>query len=269
MAIRFSTTALALAALTLMAATAEAQRPRRRPTSSTRIPVSKDVPVTPRVDTVYQTRVDTVFRTTRDTVMMTRYDTVNTTTTVPMTFHRVGGPYFGLGGGLNPTMGHLDNTAASGWAGVAMIGWDQVNGPLGLRIDFTENQFVSNDWAIRTAGFPRTGNPEIQTLGGDVKLNLPINPTTLNNVKLYGLGGITWNRYRNIPQLSGQAATAVPGTSDFQSKIGWQAGAGMQFGIGSRSAIFLEGRYVRFTAENNKGWGNFAYVPLTVGFNWF
>jgi len=266
MAIRFSTTALALAALTLTAANAEAQR---RPTSTRRIPVQKgESPVTPRVDTVYQTRVDTVYRTTRDTVTMTRFDTVTNTVSVPMTFHRVGGPYFGLGAGMNPTVGHLDNTAASGWAGVAMIGWDQANGPLGLRIDVTENQFVSNDRAIYAAGFPRTGNPEILTVGADLKLNLPINPTTLNNVKLYGLGGVTWNSYRNVPQLGGPGSNVV-GTTDRTNRWGWQAGGGMQFGIGSRSAIFLEGRYVRFTADNNRGFGNWAYIPLTVGFNWF
>jgi opacity protein-like surface antigen len=256
MEIRFSRSwALALAAVTLSAATAGAQV-----RSDTRVPVRKDAPA--RVDTVFQWRTDTVYRTVRDTVRLTRWDTVTRTTTVPMTFTRRGGMYFGLGAGGNLPVGHLDNAQTGGPLLQAHLGWDQINGPFGLRVDATANQFTTNDIAYANAGFTRQGTPFLVTLGGTAKLNLPINPTLWNNFKLYGLGGVTYNYYRNV-------AMVVPGANlyqtDWSDKFGWQAGGGISTGVGNAD-LFIESRYVRFKASENAN-HDVAYIPISVGFN--
>src|SRR5688572_31400822 len=71
----------------------------RRPPRSTLFPYTTLFRST-RVDTVYQVRSDTVFRMRTDTVTVSRVDTV--TTQLPPVFPtvRMGGFYWGLGGGL-------------------------------------------------------------------------------------------------------------------------------------------------------------------------
>lgn len=254
MEIRFSRSwAFALAAVTLSAGMLEAQ-------ANPRIPVRKDAPA--RIDTVYQWRTDTVVRTVRDTVRLTRWDTVTRTTTVPMTFTRRGGPYFGLGGGGSLTTGHLDNAQTGGPAIQAHVGWDGLNFPIGLRIDATANQFTTNDLALTRAGLARNGTPILVTVGGTGKVFAPINPTLWNNFKLYGLAGVTYNYYRNIAMLHPTGNLYETGWSD---KFGWQAGAGLSTGIGN-SELFIESRFVRFKASSLEH-HDVAYVPITVGFN--
>lgn len=263
MEIRFSRSwALALAAVTLTAATADAQA---RPRSTRSIPVRKDVPPPPpRVDTVYQTRTDTVTRYMRDTVMVTRYDTVTRTQTVPMTFARQGGWYWGLGAGGSPTVNHLDNGQVGGPHLMGMIGWDQLNGPLGLRFDGTWNRFETHDLAFRNNNIAKAGEPTILTLGGDVTLNLPINPTTWNNVKVYALGGLTYNRYKNVAMIGNPGDARY--ITDWSDDFGWQAGGGFAVGIGN-AAMFVESRYVRFNVDQAvSGFRDAGFIPITAGF---
>lgn len=256
MELRFSRSwALALAAVTISAGSVEAQaRPDQR------IPVRKDAPA--RTDTVYQWRTDTVYRTVRDTVRLTRWDTVTRTTTVPMTFTRQGGMYFGLGAGGSLPTGNLDNGQSGGPLVQAHVGWDGLNLPIGLRVDATAGQLTSNDLAYARAGVVRNGTPFMITVGGTGKLFMPINPTLWNNFKLYGLAGVTYNYYKNVAFLhpSGNAYNTA-----WSDKFGWQAGGGLSTGVGN-SELFIESRYVRFSGSSNSNHVA-SYIPITVGFN--
>lgn len=259
MELRFSRSwALALAAVTLSAATAGAQVRSDRP-----IPVRKDAPVS-RTDTVYQWRTDTVYRTVRDTVRLTRWDTVTRTTTVPMTFTRQGGMYFGLGAGGSLPTGNLDNGQSGGPVLQAHVGWDGLNLPIGLRVDATVGQLTTNDLAYARAGLTRAGTPIMATVGGTGKLFMPINPELWNNFKLYGLAGVTYNYFKNVAWLhpTGNDYTSANTWSD---KFGWQAGAGLSTGVGN-SELFVESRYIRFRGSDNDEHVG-SYIPITVGFN--
>lgn len=257
MELRFSRSwAFALAAVTLSAGTLEAQ-------ANPRIPVRKDAPVS-RTDTVYQWRTDTVYRTVRDTVRLTRWDTVTRTTTVPMTFTRQGGMYFGLGAGGALPMGNLDNGQSGGPVLQAHVGWDGLDLPIGLRVDATAGQLTSHDYAMSraTPAIVRNGTPFMVTVGGTGKIFMPINPTLWNNFKLYGLGGVTYNYFKNVAFLHPTGDVYYTSWTD---KFGWQAGGGLSTGVGN-SELFIESRYVRFNGSTNSEHVG-SYVPITVGFN--
>src|SRR5581483_4594072 len=79
----------------------------RRPTSTQRIPLSKEPvsqPMVSRVDTVTMYRTDTVTQYRTDTVTVTRVDTVTTSTSagvveMPAMLRQIGGFYIGVDGG--------------------------------------------------------------------------------------------------------------------------------------------------------------------------
>lgn len=277
----------AAALLAVGAAAASAQdttraRPRTQPRSTTRIPVTKEQPgevVTPRVDTltVYRTdtlriagpmRVDTVSTT------VTRYDTTRIET-MPGYLAAKGGLYFGLGGGIMTPRASFRNVNASGLTAQAQLGWQPVHSLLGLRGDVN---YGSNGEEQIYASLG--GRPDIITVNGDVKLQLPFIANWLSTNRIpvfsvYAIGGGTYAHYKNLRNelesgnTAGGVATAPTGQSitvENGSKFGWNAGGGMSWHWGT-TELFVESRILSFTANSASDAGH--QVPFIVGFNWY
>jgi opacity protein-like surface antigen len=223
------------------------------------VPVRKDIP--DRVDTLTVRRVDTVTVVRRDTIVVTRTDTVRAEP-LPIALPRMFGSgwYWGLGGGLSSPRGDFANYE-NGWNLTAMMGWDPVASPLGVRFDASYE-----NWGERAATAGLSADPTVFTVNGDLKLRLPVLPTTgRGRNSIYGLGGLTYARYKDVvlgSRYDGPPVTTPPTgitvDNSWSDSWGWNAGGGVSFGLGRRMDLFVESRLVSFG-------GNKSYVPVVVG----
>jgi hypothetical protein len=276
----FRSTRYLLGATTLLAVGASAalaqDTSKARPRSSQRIPISKDAPTagtrtssgaiervtTARVDTVTVYKTDTLRTTTQ---LPGRVDTLRTTNTVtlhdtvtlqppPRVVHLPGGVYFGLAGGVSAPNGALFNPNGAGPSVQAQLGWQGRDNPLGIRADV--NWAKPGEDALYAA---YQADPDILNFNADLKLALPWGRHLFGMTPaftLYGIGGGSWVMYKNLPmRLSPGVAGGIPpinvrvGDTDWQSKLGWNAGGGASIGWG-HTEIFFETRVIGFTAEN-------------------
>jgi len=258
---------------------------RRMASSSRRIPITKGetamrVDTLVRVDTVTVSRVDTVTVASapiHDTV--TVVDTVRSAagvveTTPVVVKHYGNGFYLGVGGGATMPSGGLRDAYNTGFNVSVPFGWDQQNGPFGLRFDVTYDQmharstFRSSD-ELPTAVALTTVNPQIWSGMADLKLRLPFGSGSRTG--LYVLGGVGAHYLRNYSQTFAitNPSTNINDTglqtaslSDNGSlwRFGANAGGGINFGLGSAN-LFVESRYVRiFTSSERTN-----YVPIILG----
>jgi hypothetical protein len=268
------------AIFTLDASVASAQA--KKPTSTKRIPITKEAPgevMAPRVDTVtvYRTdtlrmmgRVDTVTRTQTNTI--TRVDTV--VQSVPMVAKHIGGLYLGLGAGPNLPFGAIRTVNEPGALGQVNLGWQSLNMPLGIRLDGTYTQFSDN------ADYDVLG-PKADMWGGnaDLRLNLPLFNHFLGSSVLmtpYAIGGGSGVMYRNLRMqlrqgLAGgvgpQRAVIAGGNTDWHHDFGWNLGGGLAFHAGKKE-VFVEARAIHFNRDDNT-FGTSWSVPITFGVNFF
>jgi hypothetical protein len=272
----------------------------QKPTSSRRIPVSKEAPgevAPPRVDTVTVYRTDTLrMRGRTDTVTMTntvtRYDTV--TQSVPMVTRHIGGLYFGLGGGVALPYGSIRTVNEPGEYGQINVGWQGLNSPLGVRLDGTFNKYARNP---QYGTIPFGDRVSMMGLNGDVRLNLPFFNATLGSsvrFKPYLIGGGSYVRYSNLRmKLDADGVVGNPGgfgpehaviavdgggstvaTSDWHGDWGFNFGGGLSFHAGKKE-MFFESRGIRFTHDgsanstNAKSFHAAYNVPIAFGVNFF
>jgi len=247
-----------------------------RPTSTRRIPISKEAGgEVAKTDTVTLTvyKTDTLRLTTQ---MPGRTDTVRTTNTVTRvdtvtmapTLRLPGGLYFGLGGGASAPNGSLYNTNSAGWSAQAQVGWQGAKSLLGLRGDVNYAQ-PGEDGRFGNL----QANPDILNFNADVKLNLPFFNHLMgaqHRFAIYGLGGYTHTMYKNLPiRIDGFDANGNPntqaGTNDWQHFNGWNAGAGVSLGWG-RTELFLESRVLAFNPDNAP---MARQMPFILGINFF
>lgn len=249
-----STFALVAAALTVGAA-AEA--------TAQAIPRGGKEPVPCVCDTVRITRVDTVTVWRRDTLRVTQYDTVRVAplpVAVPVAALG-GGPYVGLGGGVVFPRGDFGNYDM-GWTVIGMVGNDFRGSPFGWRLDGTYDQLSERE---NTAG--AGPDPTLYTVNADLKFRVPFGMTGRSHV--YGLAGATYGRYKDMivgPQTSARIdspGAALPAgitiERDFSDDWGWNAGGGVSFGIGERTNLFIESRYIKIEG---------GLVPVVAGLTW-
>lgn len=248
-----STFALLAAALTLGAA-AEA--------SAQVIPRGGKEPAPCVCDTVRITRVDTVTVWRRDTVRTTQYDTVRVEPIPVVVPPLVGGPYVGLGGGVQFPSGDFSNYEM-GWNATGMFGYDFRSNPFGWRVDVGYDQFAESENTAALA-------PDITlwNVNGDLKFRIPFGETRRSH--LYALGGVTWAYYKDAvvgeevsgPVAPGGEAAAgldVSSVDNWTSTFGWNAGGGISFGLGRRTNLFVESRYI-----NAEG----SWIPVIAGLTW-
>lgn len=247
-----------------------------RPTSTRRIPISKDAAgEVAKTDTVTVTvyKTDTLRLTTQ---MPGRTDTVRTTTQLPGRVDTVtiapalrlpGGLYFGVGGGASAPNGSLYNTNGAGWTAQAQVGYEGAKSLFGVRADVNYAQPGED------SQFGAGANPDIINVSADLKMNLPFFTHLMgasHRFGIYGIGGYTYTRYKNLPlRIDGVGAggriNTVAGSPDWQDFHGWNAGAGMQLGWG-RTQLFVESRVLAFNPENAP---QARQMPFVLGINFF
>jgi hypothetical protein len=244
------------------------------PTSTKRIPISKEAPgevaLPPRVDTVTVYRTDTLRLTTTvvDTVTGPTVYRTDTVMTQPMMrpISLPHGLYFGLGGGVSAPNGALYNPNSAGPSAQAQLGWQSTW--LGLRGDLN---YAKPGEDGRYAGLQ--ADPEVLNWSADAKLNLPLFNHLFgeqHRFSLYGIGGYTHTMYKNLPirvdGLNSDGSIIVaPGNGDWTHQNGWNAGGGASLAWG-KTELFFETRVLAFKADNAP---QARQMPFVLGINMF
>lgn len=261
----------AIFALDASAGSAQDTTRARRPVSTKRIPVTKEAPgeVVVRVDTVTVYRTDTLHLPGKtDTLVrtVTRVDTV--IPPIPR-LRQIGGLYLGVAAGTAMPAADFNNSDHPGWRIEGLLGVDPVGSWLGGRLNVGYSQYTPHDYAQFFVD-----DAKVFTVGGDAKLRaLTINPFK-KRVQFYGIGGVSWNRFKNIIEnnhgvltignggtVNGQFLTV---DNSWHSGWGWNAGGGVEMGWGITN-VFVESRFTRFNGVNT----NISHVPLVIGLSWY
>jgi len=245
-----------------------------KPTSTKRILISKEapgevVPMKPDTVVIYKTdtltlppRVDTI----RTTNTITRVDTVTVAPPVrPVSLP--GGLYFGLGGGVMAPNGSIFNPNSAGPTAQVQLGWQGAKTFVGLRVD--GNYATPGEDALYRGLQP--DHPSIINANADVKLNMPFFNHLFGmspRFNIYGLGGPSYVSYKGLPiritEPGGVGpANVQPGSSDWQSHWGWNAGGGASVGW-KRTEIFGEVRVIAWSTDVSP---QARQMPFVLGIN--
>jgi hypothetical protein len=272
----------AIFALDASAASAQ-DTTRTRPRSTKRIPITKEAPgevastpaAPPRVDTVTVYKTDTLRLTHTDTVNVTKTQTITKVDTVqqqifPEMMKQIGGFYIGVAAGSSLPAANFNDSDHPGWRVEVPFGIDPIGSPLGLRFNLGYSRYEPHTYAKSLLG-----NAQIMNADADLKVRLvKANPFS-RRVQLYGIGGVSYNRFQNILENNhgvlsiGDTFANSNGTfstvdNDWHNGWGYNVGGGMEMGWGITN-LFIESRYTRFSGENSK----ISHVPLVIGLSWY
>jgi len=275
----------AIFALDASAASAQ-DTTRARPRSTKRIPITKEAPgevatqrntaAPPRVDTVTVYKTDTLrlqgrVDTLRVTNTVTKVDTV-TQPAIPEIIRQIGGFYIGLAAGSSLPAANFNDSDHPGWRIEVPFGVDPVGSMLGLRFNLGYSRYEPHTYVKSLANIENA-----QIMNGDVDLKLRLVKLQPFNkrVQVYGIGGVSYNRFKNILEnnagrlsvgdvlaTNGRFTTAADNA--WHNGWGYNAGGGMEIGWGITN-LFVESRYSRFKGENS----NISHVPLVIGLSWY
>ncbi len=266
-----------------------------RPTSSKRIPISKEAPgeVAPRVDTVTLYRTDTLrlpghVDTLRLTNTMTVHDTV--IQSVPVGPRHLGGMYVGLGGGLGLPYGAIRTVNEPGQLAQLQVGWQGLNNALGFRVDGTWNRFARNpSFSNLAVTSGHVDQAQVFTGNADLRLNLPFfNKTLGSSVRFipYLVGGGSLVHYSDLRmKLDADGSNPNPGgfsdqhavfasdanspsTTGSSTDWGFNFGGGLGFHSGKKE-MFIEARGITFQHGSSDMFHRSWNVPIVFGVNFF
>ena len=149
---------------------------------------------------------------------------------------------FGVGGGVVVPTGTLADGVGTGVSGTALLRVQPAGSPLGFQVDAFYTRFGLDGIDAHSRMIGATGNAVYAF-------------SSASAARPYLIGGVgLYNAKASIPD------------AESQSKFGFNAGAGFDFGLGS-AKLFAEGRFhaiVKGTADLN-GEKTAYMIPLTVG----
>ncbi len=155
---------------------------------------------------------------------------------------------FGVGGGVVLPSGSMSDANSTGYSGSALVRLQPPASPLGFQVDAFYTRFGLEggiDGHSRMVG--GTANAVFAFPGASV-------------ARPYLIGG--------LGVYNGQTTVDGLGSSDSQTKFGFNAGAGFDFGMG-KAKLFAEARFhgiMKGIADVTTGEEKTAYmIPLTVG----
>jgi opacity protein-like surface antigen len=154
---------------------------------------------------------------------------------------------FGVGGGLAVPMSNFKDAFKLGWDGTAMVSFAPPNVPVGFRVDGTYMQNVPKAAARINGGFDKA-----QTIFGTADVVFAFNADPGTMVHPYLLGGV--GAYNQKYKLAN-------GTSFSKTKLGVNAGAGLNFASSSGVGFFAEARFHNIFVSG----GNVSFIPINVG----
>jgi opacity protein-like surface antigen len=235
-----------------------------------RIPIRKDAP--PPRDTVFVPAAtpnavrDTVWVIRQDTVNMSRVDTV--VMIQDRQRNRLGGLYFGIGGGASLPVQDWADIADTGFDIQGTLGWQAPNSPWGVRFDLAYDRWLGQSLETGGAG----SCPAIDLNGDDRCDDLAQWSAMLDMVLNFPVGSDMLRRWRpEIYVMGGGGVHYLPDIEDSEqgegddgnskTRFGVNGGAGVAVSIGM-SDLFFETRYGHtFRDEFATDW-----TPVVIGF---
>jgi opacity protein-like surface antigen len=158
---------------------------------------------------------------------------------------------FSLGGGATVPLGTFDESASTAWHGLAAIGFQPTDFPVGFQVDGMYHRF----------GFDAEGfDADWQLIQGTANVVFAFNTAEESTFHPYLIGGV--GAY-NLKPVGDDAEGAESDTN-----FGLNAGAGFDFDLGSVAA-FVEGRFHAVfsgTVEpETLDDATASFVPISVG----
>jgi opacity protein-like surface antigen len=149
---------------------------------------------------------------------------------------------FGVSAGLSMPTGDLGDIAKSGYSVNGLLGVTMPMSPLGFRAEVGYNSWDGKDLldGATLSSLSGTGNIVLQVPGMIV-------------AKPYLIAGLGAHRLKFDAGGSGE-------DNESDTKLGWNVGGGLNFGLGTLSTM-IEARYVSVNTDN----GSTTYVPVTFG----
>jgi opacity protein-like surface antigen len=158
---------------------------------------------------------------------------------------------FSLGGGGTLPVGTFDDVAGTGWHGMAAIGFQPADFPVGFQVDGMYHRFGFEAEAI---------DADWQMIQGTANIVFAFNRSEERKFHLYLIGGV--GGY-NVKAVGDDAEGA-----DSDTNFGVNAGAGLDFGLGNLAA-FVEGRYHAIFGgtvdPETLDDATASFVPITIG----
>ena len=155
---------------------------------------------------------------------------------------------FGLGGGIVVPTGTLSDGNSTGYSGSALVRVQPPASPVGFQVDAFYTRF----------GLQGGVDGHSRMIGGTANAVFAFPGASM--ARPYLIGG--------LGLYNGKTTITGLGSTDSQTKIGTNAGAGFDFGVG-KAKLFAEGRFhaiMKGVTDGTTGAEKTAYmIPLTVG----
>ena len=148
--------------------------------------------------------------------------------------------YIGVGGGMAVPTGDYGDATKLGWIAHLIAGFTTSGGLVGGRLDasWIQNKIEATSRSVRLIG--ATGN---------LVLTPGRRPADFHPYFLAGLG------LYNSKQTDGVGSS--------ETSFAWNAGAGVQFHLGGRTDLYVEGRLLNIRTDNP-----ISVIPVSIGFRW-
>ena len=164
--------------------------------------------------------------------------------------------HFGISAGASIPESRFGESVSTGYNVNAMINVGVPLSPLGFRAEAGLNHFDFD--GSNTSG-------SVRMINGSA--NVILTPTTIIGAKPYLIGGLGMYNVRmtfggTATPLGGLFSGSAPGSQSSDTRLGFNGGVGLTFGLGSVGTL-LEARYVTVNGKN--GSGSLAFVPVTFG----
>src|SRR5262249_24306981 len=153
--------------------------------------------------------------------------------------------YWGRGAGSSLPAANFNDCDHPGWRVEMPFGYDPQGSPLGLRFNLGYGRYQPHSYLSNLLS-------HAQTMNADADLKLRVNGGRPNglHVQVYGIGGVSYNRFKDILEhgSNGQfsvgdanGGTAAPTVAYHSWHNGWgyNTGGGVQLGYGITN-VFLE-----------------------------
>jgi hypothetical protein len=151
----------------------------------------------------------------------------------------------GVSAGLSMPTGDFGDSFKSGYTVNGLIGFAMPLSPIGFR-----GEVGYNSWDGKSGGI--ADGSTASSLSGTANIVLQVPGMIV--AKPYVIGGLGYHRIKfdagNVADLG----------NDTESKMGWNVGGGVNFGLGTL-ATMVEARYVTVNTDG----GSTHYVPITFG----
>jgi opacity protein-like surface antigen len=158
---------------------------------------------------------------------------------------------FSLGGGVTLPAGTFDDVAGTGWHGMAAIGFQPADFPVGFQVDGMYHRF----------GFEAAGlDADWQMIEGTANIVFAFNTSEESTFSPYLIGGVGGYNVKAV-------GDDVEG-DDSDTNFGVNAGAGFDFDLGNIAA-FVEGRFHAVFGgtvdPETLDDATASFVPITIG----